>query len=91
MTKLDKLEKITNEIEHQTTLLKEIVTQEEEITNKLKELEEEFFTLSDDWVRIKCPVCNGVGFKKSETGSKQKCDYCGGPDKPYIWAEAYRD
>ena len=65
-----------------------------ELNNLNKEIEvlmEQQLALDESKIKVKCIVCSGRGYIESEDGRKVMCQVCGGPDKPYIWAEKYTD
>lgn len=68
-----------------------LIQEVQSIEQKQNDLLEKLYLMDPRFVRITCNNCKGTGYVEAKDGKKQFCPYCGGPDKPYIWAEAYED
>lgn len=92
MTKLEdyktKLEDDLNSlVRKRDTMILEI----RDIQTKIETLIDQSYALDSSKIRIKCFNCKGTGISPtpSQDGKKRFCEMCGGPDKPYLWAEKF--
>ena len=81
----DRLEKKLNELrEKYDKLTEELYKVQEEIEKTIDDLH----SLDDSMVRIICPQCLGLSFKKDEHGRKKHvCDLCRG--RGWVWAKRW--
>lgn len=66
-----------------------LIIELDSITKELSLKIDELYRHLDTMVAIKCPECQGKGYLEGKDKAKQFCRICGGPDRPYIWAEKY--
>ena len=85
--KLDLEDNLNSLIKKRDNLVLEVRKVQSDIENNLEKL----FAIDTNKVRIVCSNCRGTGISPSlsQDGKKQFCEVCGGPDKPYLWAEKY--
>ena len=76
--------------------IRELEEKRNKLISRLKNIDKEIikyrdqlFELSDKYVKIVCPECNGEGYKKDKEGRKHICPLCNG--KKWIWALSYKE
>ena len=89
------MEDYMNELQDKiSTLVRErnnLILEMDKKTKELEKLVEQQFVLDENKIKIKCLGCKGLGYVPTEDGKKQFCPMCGGPDKPYLWADKYTE
>ena len=86
MSKIDKLDKISDELSKLQKRILMLRKDELELTEKYNELLEEYYRYSPDMVAIVCFGCNGEGWIQQEE-KKITCRFCKG--KGYIWGKKW--
>jgi NMD protein affecting ribosome stability and mRNA decay len=90
MTKIEEIKESTEEeIRKLSRKRSELIIELDKVSKDINTSLEKLYALEPSMVAIKCPACQGKGYIESNDGNKQICSTCGGPDKPYIWAEKY--
>lgn len=89
------IEDIRNELQDKlNTLVRKRDSSILEIQKTQKDIEdiiEKQYSMDASKIRIKCINCRGTGISPNvgQDGKKHFCEVCGGPDRPYLWAEKY--
>jgi hypothetical protein len=76
--------------------LEDLIKRREKLVLDLRETQREVENFTDmlyamdlSKQRIVCPTCRSTGIITTQDGKKHYCDVCGGPDRPYLWADKY--
>ena len=56
---------------------------------ELQILMEEYYEVSDEYVKVECIQCRGVGYIKGEDNKKHLCGVCGGNN--FLWLKKWKE
>jgi len=65
----------------------ETLIEAEKIQSQLLILAEQFYELDNEYIKVICPGCGGIGYMKIEDNKKRVCQICQG--KEYTWMKKY--
>jgi len=82
-----KKEEIENRIREIEKEEQELQMERRRLLSELERIKEEEKEKSPNFIKIKCPYCDGKGYEPFED-RKIKCHQCDG--KGYFWGEIYR-
>jgi hypothetical protein len=81
--------KIEERIESLTKNRDKMIMDIRDTQKELETLAESLYALDTNKIRIMCPQCRSTGIVTAQDGKKHYCEVCGGPDKPYLWADKF--
>jgi len=81
--------KITDKINTLTRQRDKMIMDVRDTQKEIETLAESLYALDPNKQRIMCPQCKSTGIVLTQDNKKRFCEVCGGPDKPYLWADKY--